>query len=323
MDIRGLKIEGKVLLAPMAGYTDPAFRVQCNKYGSALNFTEMISAKGVLAKNPRSLRMTSISKEEGKTAIQLFGGDPRSIADAMHIIEEDPTGTGKASMFDLNAGCPVRKVIEKGAGSVLLQKPELLGEIIRSMREATELPISVKMRLGWNLKDRDHVKLARVIEDNGADLLIVHGRYKSQGYSGTANWDRIQEIVDGVEIPVVGNGDVYDEESAKRMLEETKCDYVMVGRGAQGNPYILHRLNEFLKTGDKIEQKSRVVMFEEYLVLAHKYRIKNDLMKKQAMVFVKGMKNANSIRDSLKYLTDPGDFLELMRRVEKRDPNEI
>jgi tRNA-dihydrouridine synthase B len=325
MNIGGLRINGQVMLAPMAGFTDTPFRVLCHRYGSVLNFTEMISAKGVVANDPRSLRMTSISMDEGTTAVQLFGDEPETIANAIRMIEENPQGPGTPAMFDLNAGCPVKKVIQKGAGSDLLRKPELLGKIIRTMRNATELPISVKMRLGWDspdaadfpdVSDWDHVRIARLIEENGADLLIVHGRYRDQKYSGKAHVNRIREIVDAVGIPVVGNGDILDEESAERMLEEAGCSYLMVGRGAQGNPFIFKRLNHFLSSGEKIRQKSKVMLFEEYLDLARGYGIRDPLIKKQSMQFIRGMKDLRAIQAEVKLLTEPDAILNTMRTFE-------
>lgn len=319
MNIRGLVIKGKVMLAPMAGFTDLAFRVLCHRYGSALNFTEMISAKGVVANDGRSWRMTSISKEEGVTAVQLFGEDPDTIAAAIRSIEEYPRGDGRPALFDLNAGCPVKKVVDRGAGSALLRKPELLGRIVRAMRNATDRPISVKMRLGWDTPDTadgNHVLNARLIEDNGADLVIVHGRYRDQHYSGKAQWHRIREIVDVLNIPVVGNGDVVDEESAERMHRETGCPFIMVGRGAQGNPFMFERLNSYLSSAERITQKSEVILFGEYLDLARRCGIREPMIKKQSIQFARGMKTPRAVKEALKLLTDPEAIMETMRSFE-------
>jgi tRNA-dihydrouridine synthase B len=309
--IANLHLTGKVFLAPMAGVNDIAFRIMCHKYGSALNFTEMINVNAVQRGNKATLRMANLAEDEGPISIQLFGTKIDAIKKTIKVLEE----AENPQMFDFNFGCPVKKIMTQGAGCALLKRPSKVGEIVSAMRNSTDIPISAKIRLGITPKSADYLKTAKVIQDAGADLLIVHGRYQNQGYSGKAHWDKIKEIKESLDIPVVGNGDVVDERSAKAMIEETGCNFLMVGRAAMGNPFIFSRINKFLSFGEMIKQKNKPELFEEYLELAFKHSINLSQIKDQAMQFTKGLPCSARLRDMLRLERTAEGILALLKNM--------
>ncbi|MFT4297951.1 MAG: tRNA dihydrouridine synthase DusB [Candidatus Woesearchaeota archaeon] len=311
MKIADIAIKGKVFLAPMAGVNDLAFRVLCKKYGSALNFTEMVNVNGVERKNKSTIKLAYTLDEEKPVAVQLFGTRISAIKSTIKILETDENV--KPVIFDFNFGCPVKRIMNQGAGSALLKRPSKIGEIINAMRESTDLAVSAKIRLGISPKNSNYMKTAKIIEKNGADMLIVHGRYQSQGYSGKADWEKIKEIKESLNIPVVGNGDVADEVSAKKMLEQTKCDYLMIGRASMGNPFIFSRINHYLDTGKILQQKNKLELFLEYLELAKKYKVKSSIIKMQAMYFTKGVEGSAKLRDKLSSIYDLSDICEIFK----------
>lgn len=300
MKIRNLLVKGKAFLAPMAGVNDLAFRSMCAKYGSALNFTEMVNVNAIERKNKATLQLAATLKEEKPVAIQLFGSRTNAIKRSIKILENDYPEKISPNVFDFNFGCPVSRIMNQGAGSALLKRPAKIGEIISAMRSSTELPVSAKIRLGLAPKSANYLKTASIIEKAGADMLIVHARYQIQGYSGRADWSKIKEIKQHANIPVVGNGDVFDEFSAEKMLKEAKCDAVMVGRGCLGNPFIFRRINHYLSEKKAIKQKSKLELFEEYLKLAEKNKVKPPIIKNQAMYFTKSLPNSAKLRDKLR-----------------------
>ena len=304
MKIGNLELEGKVFLAPMAGYNDNAFRLMCQKYGSALNFSAMISAEAVIRRSERTLQLAASPENEKYLAIQLFGSDVHAIKRSIAILENDYPETIRPSMFDFNFGCPVRKVTDKGAGSALLAHPRKIGEIISVIRSSTDLPVSAKMRLGSTPESGDHVKIARIIEESGADMLAVHGRYRDQKYSGSVHLDKIREIKENLDIPVVGNGDITDEFAAERMMKETKCDCVMVGRASAGNPYIFKRIDHYLRNGSTIPQIDPRKLFHEYYELAKEFSVSPGVIKKHAVQFIRGLPCSAKIRKNIMQQND-------------------
>ncbi len=312
MDLRGLRLDGQVLMAPMAGLTDVAFRRMCREAGAAMVFTEMVSGSALLRGSPRTMRIARTIPEEQPVALQLFGSDPDVMAMAIRAIEEKHADTVRPAMYDLNAGCPVKKVMMRGAGAALLEHPDRLRDIVSAMRDSTDLPLSAKMRLGITEGAGDPLAAARAIEDGGADMLIVHARYQDQGYAGKAHWEWLRRIRDEVGIPVAGNGDVVDGDSARRMLEETGCALVMVGRFAGGNPHLLTQVDHYLRTGKRMPQTDRREMFREYYSLANGYGIRDGLIKRQAMSFSKGMERSKDLRRELKKLSELEEILQLL-----------
>ncbi|HHU70467.1 MAG TPA: tRNA dihydrouridine synthase DusB [Clostridiales bacterium] len=242
--IGNVKIKGNLFLGPMAGVTDLPFRVLCKEQGAALVFTEMVSAKGILYNNKNTDSLLEIAEEERPAALQLFGSDPDILADMAKRIEGR-----NFDILDINMGCPVPKVVKNGEGSALMKEPELVGKIVNKVSKAINKPVTVKIRMGFNLDSINAVEIAKIAEDNGAAAVTVHGRTREQYYKGKANWDIIGQVKEVVSIPVIGSGDVQTPMDARRMLEQTGCDGIMIARGARGNPWIFAQINEFLNNG--------------------------------------------------------------------------
>jgi tRNA-dihydrouridine synthase B len=234
MRIGNLLLKNKVSLAPMAGITNLPFRTLLKDFGCALTFTEMISANGLIRNSTRSFEYLSSSPADKPLSVQLFGSEPFVIAEAAKIV----AGQG-ADLIDINMGCPARKIVRTGAGSALLKNPLQVGNIIRTVRRAVSVPLTVKIRSGCNVREINALEVARIAEDCGADAVVVHPRTADQGFGGRADWDLIKEIKRGVKIPVIGNGDIRHAADALRMINHTGCDGVMVGRGALGNPWLI------------------------------------------------------------------------------------
>lgn len=233
---------GKIYLAPMAGVTDLTFRLICKEFGADMLTTEMISAKGLHYKDKKTASLMQLSEEEKPSAIQIFGSDP----DIMGEIAPQAEAAGAAAI-DINMGCPMPKIVNNGDGSALMKNPKLAGEIVRSVKDSVKIPVTVKIRKGWNSETAP--EFAKVLEASGADMITVHGRTREEFYMGNADWDTIKKVKSAVKIPVIGNGDIKTGEDAKRMMEETGCDGVMVGRSSQGNPFIFKQIKEYLSTG--------------------------------------------------------------------------
>lgn len=242
--IGNVKVEGNLFLGPMAGVTDLPFRVLCKEQGAALVFTEMVSAKGILYNNKNTDSLLEIAEEERPAALQLFGSDPDIIADMAKRIEGR-----NFDILDINMGCPVPKVVKNGEGSALMKEPALVGRIVNRVSKAINKPVTVKIRSGFSPDSINAVEIARIAEDNGAAAVTVHGRTREQYYKGKANWDIICQVKEAISIPVIGSGDVQTAMDARRILEQTGCDGIMIARGARGNPWVFSQINEFLNNG--------------------------------------------------------------------------
>ena len=244
MKIGNVTLDNNVILAPMAGVTDLPFRLLCKEQGAGLLCMEMVSAKAIYYNNKNTEALMEIDKRERPVSLQLFGSDADIMSEMAKKIEEKPF-----DILDINMGCPVPKVAGNGEGSALMKNPELVRKIVSKVVKAIEKPVTVKIRKGF---DEDHVnavEIAKIIEDCGAAAVAVHGRTREQYYSGKADWDIIRQVKEAVSIPVIGNGDVTGPESAKKMIEETGVDGIMIGRAARGNPWIFGQIKEYLETG--------------------------------------------------------------------------
>ena len=244
LKIGNVELANSYILAPMAGVTDLPFRLLCKEQGAGLLCMEMISAIAIQYNNRNTKALLEIHPEEEPVSLQLFGSDPEVISEIAKRIEELPF-----AILDINMGCPVPKIVRNGEGSALMNQPKLVYEIVSKTAKAIQKPVTVKIRKGFNEESINAVEIAKIIEDAGAAAIAVHGRTREQYYSGKADWDIIRQVKEVVSIPVIGNGDVVSGESALAMMRETGCDGVMIGRGAQGNPWIFSELVEYEKTG--------------------------------------------------------------------------
>ncbi|MCI8801337.1 tRNA dihydrouridine synthase DusB [Acetatifactor muris] len=253
-------LDNNVILAPMAGVTDLPFRLLCRKSGAGLVCMEMISAKAIYYQNKNTEELLTIHPEEGPVSLQLFGSDARIIAEMAKRIQERPF-----SILDFNMGCPVPKVVNNGEGSALMKNPRLAEEILSALVKAVKKPVTVKIRKGFDEAHCNAVELAKIAENCGVAAVAVHGRTREQYYSGHADWEIIRQVKEAVKIPVIGNGDVDSPRAAEAMLEETGCDGVMIGRAAQGNPWIFRDIVSFLDTGripepPDAQEKKRMIL---------------------------------------------------------------
>lgn len=236
-NIGNVRLANPFLLAPLAGVTDAPFRRICGEMGAGLVYSEMVSAKGLWYKDKNTDRLLEILDGEVPVAYQIFGHEPEIMAEAVHMLNER-----NHVLLDINMGCPVPKIVRNGEGSALIRDPDLAQRVVEAAASASTKPVTVKIRAGWNDAEKNAVEVARAIEAGGASAVAVHGRTREQFYSGNADWDIIAAVKDAVRIPVIGNGDVTDVTAAYRMMQETGCDFVMIGRGALGNPWIFENL---------------------------------------------------------------------------------
>lgn len=270
LTIGNVVLENPVILAPMAGVTDLPFRLLCRRQGAGLVCMEMVSAKAIYYNNKNTEELLRVHPEEMPASLQLFGSDPVILGEMARRIEDRPF-----SILDFNMGCPVPKVVNNGEGSALMKNPRLAEQILTELVRAVKKPVTVKIRKGFDEEHCNAVEIARIAEQCGVAAIAVHGRTREQYYSGKADWDIIRQVKEAVSIPVIGNGDVDSPEAAGRLLRETGCDGVMIGRGAQGNPWIFRETAEYLESGRLLpkpdnEEKKRMIQEHARLQLEYK-----------------------------------------------------
>ena len=295
LKIGNIELENNILLAPMAGITDLSFRMLCKEQGAGLVETEMVSSKAIYYNDEKTLNMLNMEGEKRPIAVQIFGNEPEIMAESVKILD------GKADIIDINMGCPAPKVVKNGDGSKLLLDLELVQKIVEEVVKVSKVPVTVKIRKGWDEKHVVAVQAAQIIEKAGAAAITIHGRTREDFYTGEADWNIIREVKNAVNIPVIGNGDVVDCSSAKKMFEETGVDGIMIGRASLGNPWIFKEIISCL-AGKKYfrpsnEEKLKTVLKHYDMLTAEKgeYTAVRE-MRKHIGWYIKGMENASSLR---------------------------
>ncbi len=316
MRIGNVEISSVASLAPLAGITDRAFREVCRRFGAGYGESEMVSAKALSFDDKKSKELMELSDNEHPCGIQLFGNEPLLMANAAKLAEK-----AGADIIDINMGCPAPKIANNGTGSALMKNPKLCGEIVSAMKNATDLPVTVKIRKGFDDEHVNAVEVACICAENGADAVIVHGRTRQQYYSGHCDLDIIKEVKQNVSVPVIGNGDVKDIKSAERMLSYTGCDGLMVARAALGNPWIFRILNEYFEKGIIIQPPSpedKLRIMREHIELACEYKGERMGMlqsRKQIAWYLKGFRGAAAFRNEAGRVSTLEDMYGLIDRV--------
>ena len=320
MKIGNIEIEKTAALAPMAGVADKTFRQLCKDFGAAYTVSEMVSAKGVSMGDKKSEELMFISEDEHPSAVQIFGNDPEVMAEAaVYAVRMNP------DIIDINMGCPAPKIIKGGAGSRLMQNPELAGRIIKAVSSATDIPVTVKIRTGWDDTCLNAVEMAQVAEKNGAAAITVHGRTKEQMYAPPVNVEMIKKVKESVSIPVIGNGDIIDVFSAAKMYEETNCDLVMVGRGALGKPWLFQQISAYMKTGnilpDPPVSQRMLIMLKHIENICEDRGVKVGIReaRKHALWYTKGLRGATEYRRQMSNLENIEQLQEIAFRIVKEN----
>ncbi|EPR08069.1 tRNA dihydrouridine synthase DusB [Ruminiclostridium papyrosolvens] len=314
MKIGNVELKNNIFLAPMAGVTDMPFRVLCKEQECGLVYTEMVSAKGMHYDDDKSNKLTLMHEIEKPGAVQIFGSDPTIMAEVAEKLN-----ASDAAIIDINMGCPAPKITKNGEGSALMKNPQLIAEIIRAVVSATQKPVTVKIRKGWDDSRINAVEIALIAEKNGASAIAVHGRTREQYYSGKADWDIIRQVKEAVSIPVIGNGDVTGPKEAQKLLEETGCDAIMVGRGAQGNPWIFKKIVRFLEDGTTVpdpspEEKIETIIRHMNMLIDLKGERTGILeMRSHIAWYIKGMRDAAYTKQKIFQMTDKEEIISLLK----------
>lgn len=316
LKIGNVTLDNNVILAPMAGVSDLPFRLLCREMGAGLVCMEMVSAKAIYYNNKNTDSLMEIHPEEKPVSLQLFGSDPQIISEMAKRIEERPF-----SILDINMGCPVPKVVNNGEGSALMKNPKLVEEILSSLVKAVKKPVTVKIRKGFDETHANAVEIAKIAESCGVAAVAVHGRTREQYYSGKADWEMIARVKEAVSIPVIGNGDVDSPQAAKALLEQTGCDGVMIGRAAQGNPWIFRDVVSYLNTGEvpappTNAEKRELILRHAALQLQYKGEYTGVReMRKHLSWYTVGMPNSARFRQAINSMESMDELVESVETI--------
>jgi len=308
-----LCIADNIFLAPMAGITDLAFRLLCKEQGCSMVYTEMISSKGLFYENERTEKLLEIHPLERPVGVQIFGSEPSIMGQIAERINDTD-----ADLIDINMGCPAPKIVKNGEGSALLKDLKKVEEIIKEVVKRARKPVTVKIRKGWDDSCINAVEVAKIAWNEGASAITVHGRTREQFYSGKADWEIIGKVKNAVGIPVIGNGDIFQPEDAENMFDVTGCDAVMIGRGAQGNPWIFREIKHYLLTKEKLPiptPREKIEMALRHLDLEIKLKgekIGIAQMRKHIAWYIKGLHNASNIRNQVNMMNKKDEIVELL-----------
>lgn len=311
--IGSVKLDNQLILAPMAGVTDLPYRLLCKEQGCGLVYTEMVSAKAILYHNKNTNSLLEVAEGEGPVAVQLFGSDPDIMADIAARIQDGPY-----DIIDVNMGCPVPKIVNNGEGSALMKNPDLVYRILSAMVKAVHKPVTVKFRKGFDEQHVNAVEIAKAAQAAGVSAVAVHGRTREQYYSGTADWSIIRQVKEAVSIPVIGNGDIFEPQDAKRMLLETGCDFLMLARGVRGNPWLFHRTNHYLKTGELLPAPDAAqvkAMILKHAGLQQKYKgdyIGVRELRKHVAWYTTGLAHSAALRQEINQAETMDDLKKLI-----------
>lgn len=318
--IGNVEIKNKLVLAPMAGICNSSFRRIVKEMGCGLIYAEMVSDKAIFYKNDKTIDMLKMTEEERPISQQIFGSDKESFVEAAKFVYEHM----KPDIIDINMGCPVPKVaVRAQAGSALLKSPEKVREIVSAVVSCVPIPVTVKIRSGWDHNSINAVEIAKICEEAGASAICIHGRTRSQGYSGKADLNIIKQVKDAVSIPVIGNGDIVDCYSAKKMLDETGVDAIMIGRGALGNPWIFKEISDYLKDGTLIDKPTpidRINMCLKHIEYLSEIKIEKLVcleIRNHIAWYLKGLKNSNEIKNKVYLTSSINDIIFILEEYKK------